>query len=156
LKTPYITVFLSVLIFVFGAVTILPGLQPAQNTDPAPASNQPKNLHVLSKDLTIRQVRAIMEDWTDALGADCSTCHVRDVANPEPGGRPRYDYADDSKQEKRTARVMYAMTADINTRYVSTVPNSGAPVTCGSCHRGHLSPEPYSKDDASAPAKTAK
>jgi hypothetical protein len=35
------------------------------------------------------------------------------------------------------------MTLDINQNYVSMVDSSGAPVTCGTCHRGHLEPEPW-------------
>jgi len=39
--------------------------------------------------------------------------------------------------------LMYTMTEDINKNYVSKVPSSEAPVTCGTCHRGHLGPEPF-------------
>lgn len=99
----------------------------------------PKNLKVLPSNLTIRQVRDIMNDWTDALGVDCDTCHVRDAADLGPNGRPRFNYADDSKQEKRTARVMNAMTQEINSQFLSKVPNSGIPISCSTCHRGHLS-----------------
>ncbi len=60
-----------------------------------------------------------------------------------PNGKPRLNYADDSKEEKATARKMYLMTEDINKNYVSKIDSSGAPVTCGTCHRGHLGPEPY-------------
>jgi hypothetical protein len=38
---------------------------------------------------------------------------------------------------------MYKMTEDINMNYVSKVPSSEVPVTCGTCHRGHLGPEPF-------------
>jgi hypothetical protein len=38
---------------------------------------------------------------------------------------------------------MYTMTEAINVDYVSKVPNSDEPVTCGTCHRGHLGPEPF-------------
>jgi hypothetical protein len=48
-----------------------------------------------------------------------------------------------SRPEKATARLMYKMTLDINENYVSMVDSSGAPVTCGTCHRGHLGPEPW-------------
>lgn len=148
--------YLSVLIPAFTAVACVvastPGLQAAQNPPSSSDSNQPKNLQVLSKDLTVRQVKEIMDEWTDALGVDCGTCHVRDAAHLLPNGRPRYDFANDSKQEKKIARVMYGMTGEINARYVSAVPNSGVPVTCGTCHRGHLSPAPFNSADESSPA----
>jgi hypothetical protein len=38
---------------------------------------------------------------------------------------------------------MYKMVEDVNGNYISMVENSGAGVTCGTCHRGHLSPEPF-------------
>ncbi len=106
-------------------------------------SKKPQNLKVLPSNLTIRQVRTIMDSWTDALGVDCDTCHVLNAKDLAPNGHPRMNYADDSKEEKKTARVMYTMVQAINANYISKIPNSGMPVGCGSCHRGHLSPEPF-------------
>jgi Photosynthetic reaction centre cytochrome C subunit len=118
---------------------------PQAQDHPAPTrvGHAPTNLQVLPNNLTEGQVRSIMENWATALGTDCSTCHVRDPRNLGPNGRPRFNYADDSREEKKTARVMYRMTQDINTNYLSKVPNSGLPVSCGTCHRGHLGPEPF-------------
>jgi cytochrome c5 len=159
LKLSYVPVLLAALIPATAAFIAAPAMQAAQSaaTAPAaaPADEAPKNLKVLSKDLTIHQVRDIMNDWTDALGVECSTCHVRDPNNLAPNGRPRFNYADDSKQEKRTARVMYAMTQEINSQFLSKVPNSGIPISCSTCHRGHLSPVPFNGDDDSAPAPAA-
>ncbi len=103
----------------------------------------PTNLKVLPKTLTGEQVHEIMEGWAAALGTHCGTCHAADPKNIGPNGRPRLNFADDSKQDKSTARLMFKMVQDINENYVSMVPNSGAPVTCGTCHRGHLGPEPF-------------
>jgi hypothetical protein len=114
------------------------GSPPPQREFPAPT-----NLKVLPKDLTGQLVRDIMEKWEGALGAHCSTCHTADPKNIGPNGRPRLNFADDSKEEKQTARLMYKMTESINVDYVSKVPNSDEPVTCGTCHRGHLGPEPF-------------
>lgn len=113
---------------------------PASGGPPHPA---PTNLKVLPKTLTGDQVHEIMEGWEAALGAHCNTCHTADPKNIGPNGRPRLDFADDSKPEKSTARLMFKMTEDINQNYVSMVDSSGAPVTCGTCHRGHLGPEPF-------------
>jgi Photosynthetic reaction centre cytochrome C subunit len=38
---------------------------------------------------------------------------------------------------------MVKMVEEINTQYVGKIENSGMPVTCGTCHRGHLDPPPY-------------
>ncbi len=113
---------------------------PAGGHPPAP---QPTNLKVLPKDLTGEQVHEIMHKWEAMLGAECSTCHAADPKNLGPNGRPRLNFADDSKKEKQTARLMLKMTEDINTNYISMVENSGVPATCGTCHRGHITPEPF-------------
>ncbi len=116
----------------------------------------PTNLQVLPKNLTGEQVHHIMHQWAAELGTECSTCHVADPKNVGPNGRPRMNFADDSKPEKSTARLMYRMTEEINSKYISMVDNSGMPVTCGTCHRGHLSPAPFTPkvedDDHDHPA----
>lgn len=114
------------------------GAPPEHRSFPAPT-----NLQVLPKDMTGEQVHAIMEQWEGQLGSGCRACHAVDKTNVGPNGRPRLNFADDSKEEKQTARLMYKMTEKINTDYVSMVPNSGQSVTCGTCHRGHLGPEEY-------------
>jgi hypothetical protein len=43
---------------------------------------------------------------------------------------------------KEIARLMYTMTEQINRDFIVKVEGSGLPVTCGTCHRGHVSPEP--------------
>lgn len=115
-----------------------PAPPPPPHTFPAPT-----NLKVLPKDLTGEQVHELMEGWEAALGGHCSTCHAADPKNIGPNGKPRLNFADDSKPEKSTARLMYKMVEDINKNYVSMVENSGTPVTCGTCHRGHLDPGPF-------------
>lgn len=122
-----------------------PAQQPPAGGPPPPPRDYPAptNLKVLPKNLTGQQVRDIMEKWEGSLGGHCSTCHTADPKNIGPNGRPRLNFSDDSKEEKQTARLMYTMTEAINVDYVSKVPNSDEPVTCGTCHRGHLGPEPY-------------
>jgi hypothetical protein len=89
-------------------------------------------------------VREIMEGWEGALGGNCATCHTADPKNIGPNGRPRLNFADDSKPEKQVARMMYKMTEDINGNYVSMIKeNSGITVTCGTCHRGKVTPDPF-------------
>jgi hypothetical protein len=100
----------------------------------------PTNLKVLPKTMTGEQVHQLMHQWEAALGTECSTCHAADPKNIGPNGRPRLNFADDSKPEKNTARLMYQMVEDINKNYVGKIDNSGVPVACGTCHRGHLDP----------------
>lgn len=103
----------------------------------------PTNLQVLPKGLTGDQVMGIMHKWEADLGVECSMCHASDPKNIGPNGRPRLNFADDSKKEKATARLMATMMEDINKNYVSKVEGEGGPVTCGTCHRGHAQPEAF-------------
>ena len=122
-----------------------PPQQPPGGPPPQWARNWPKptNLQVLPKDLTGQQVRDVMEGWAGSLGVHCDTCHAADPGKMGPNGRPRLNFADDSKPEKKTARLMFKMTNDINDNYVSMVDDGTAKVTCGTCHRGHLKPETF-------------
>lgn len=109
----------------------------------------PVNLKVLPKDLTGQQVHEIMEGWAGQLGVHCDNCHAADPSNIGPNGRPRLKFEDDSKDEKQMARIMYTMTEDIKQNYVKKVADMdkmespAAPLTCGTCHRGHLDPEAF-------------
>jgi len=111
----------------------------------------PTNLKVLPKDLTGQQVHEIMVQWEASLGIRCGSCHAEDPGNLDSDGRPRLNFAGDSKPMKGVARTMYLMTEEINKSYVAKIESSGAPVTCGTCHRGHLGPEPFviAPDDGS-------
>jgi hypothetical protein len=111
------------------------GAPPHHHDEPAPT-----NLQVLPKTMTGEQVHELMHKWEADLGAECSTCHAADPKNIGPNGKPRLNFADDSKPEKKSARLMYKMAQDINKNYVSMVENSGVEVSCGTCHRGHLDP----------------
>jgi cytochrome c553 len=128
--------------FVFAAA-----LAVAAQTPPPPHVHPPApvptNLQVLPKTMTGEQVHELMHKWEAALGTECSTCHAADPTRKAPNGRPMLNFADDSKPEKATARLMFRMVEEINTQYVSKVDNSGMPVSCGTCHRGHLEPEPF-------------
>jgi hypothetical protein len=119
-----------------------PGDRPMRNFPP------PTNLQVLPKDLTGRQVRDIMETWAGSLGVKCEFCHTADPKNVGPNGRPRMNFADDSKPDKQIARIMYTMTQQINRDTISKAMDldkdgMGSLVTCGTCHRGHEMPEEF-------------
>lgn len=124
---------------------------------PPPAAHEhghpaPTNLKVLPKDLTGDQVHDLMHEWEADLGVTCKTCHVENPKDIGPNGRPRMNYAADVRQEKASARIMYKMLEDINTNYVAKIEDSGMPVTCGTCHQGHLNPEPYTPENRPRPA----
>jgi len=152
LSLPAAVALLTAAVFAITTVAQAPQAAPPQQPPPRnfPA---PTNLKVLPKNLTGQQVRDIMEIWEGSLGAHCSTCHTADPKDIGPNGRPRLNFADDSKEEKSTARLMYQMTEDINKNYVSKVPSSDVPVTCGTCHRGHLGPEPYKIPEDDGPRR---
>ena len=137
------------------AVAVLANAQAAPQPGPPPGGGgqmrnnaAPTNLKVLPKDWTGRQVRDTMETWAGSLGVGCNNCHAADTSNPGPNGRPRMNFADDSKTDKNIARIMYTMTQQINADYISKVMDMdkdgmGSPVTCGTCHRGHKMPEAF-------------
>jgi len=139
---------------VFAAVCVLPsllsgsdsGVALAQTTAPAVAAKVrplPTNLQVLPRQMTGDQVHELMERWEAETGMHCNACHAAIPGAVGPTGKPRLNYADDSREEKATARQMYRMTEEINSKYIAKVPGSGAAVTCGTCHRGKMGPEPY-------------
>jgi photosynthetic reaction center cytochrome c subunit len=102
----------------------------------------PVNLQVLPKDISREQLIQIMNQWEGQLGVNCSFCHSRDEAASAQSGRPRLKFSDDGKEEKKTARLMYTMTQELNKKYISQI-NTADPVTCGTCHRGHEHPEDF-------------
>ncbi|HUX44389.1 MAG TPA: c-type cytochrome [Terracidiphilus sp.] len=119
--------------------------QPAvRSSSPRPAVYPaPTNLRALPKDLTGLQVHDIMEEWSGSLSVRCDSCHTEDPKNVGPDGSLRLDYADDSKPMKGMARMMYRMTEQINDDFITKIHGAGMPVTCGTCHRGRISPEPF-------------
>ena len=58
------------------------------------------------------------------LGVMCNDCHVAT------------DRSSDEKPEKLTARMMFSMVKDINSKF----PDGKAHVTCYTCHRGAQEP----------------
>lgn len=117
------------------------GPPPAYHQFPYP---KPTNLKVLPKDLTGDQVRQIMHGWAGSLGVHCDTCHAVDPHKIGPNGRPELNFPDDSKPQKSSARLMFKMVQDINGNYISMVTEKpDVKVTCGTCHRGHLDPQPF-------------
>jgi len=105
------------------------------------AQEAPKNLQVLPKDMSRREVFQVMRGFALGLGVRCTTCHVGEEGQPFS----TYDFASDDKAMKRKAREMLKMVGAINGTYLAELPNRREPnvgVTCVTCHRGVRRPEP--------------
>jgi len=124
----------------------------AAATPPAPPIySAPTNLKVLPRNMTGQQVHDIMEQWNVELGVRCGACHAEDPGIVTTDGPPRPALAEDSKALKEIARIMYTMTEQINTNYIVKVAGSSKPVTCATCHRGNIGPEPSNVQPAGGP-----
>jgi hypothetical protein len=97
-----------------------------------PAESVFKNIKILKGVTAGRLVNIMARGFSPALGVSCGFCHVIP------------DYDKDTKEEKQTARVMYAMVNGINADYLSKLPrDAGRPapvVNCSTCHRGMTRP----------------
>ena len=97
----------------------------------APAHSGPvrqssfENIKVL-KDMSDGDIRKEMMVWTEALGVQCSYCHVAG------------DFASDANPKKDTARKMATMVKTINKDFL------GGKASCILCHRGASTPDPDS------------
>ena len=99
-----------------------------------------KNLKVLPRDVSRQDLVLQMRQMAGGLGVRCGYCHS--------GGNPQtlegVDFASDSLETKRVARVMLRMTREINS---SMLPLTGrdttrlARVSCVTCHHGARRPE---------------
>ena len=96
-----------------------------------PAESVFKNIKILKGIPAGRLVNIMNMGFGRSLGVSCGFCHVPD----------KWDL--DDKEEKNTARLMFAMVQTINRDYMSKVPNDrGAQpvVNCFTCHRGNAKP----------------
>jgi hypothetical protein len=99
---------------------------------------KPQNLKVLPKDISTPELMDLMQAYNAQLGVECGFCHAGDQASR------KFNFVSDAKPEKVAARIMMTMTAELNAKYVSTIPGyMGNKVSCGTCHRGHSIPEEF-------------
>lgn len=106
------------------AVAVQKPIDPGPNTEPKPNTGPMKDLQVLSKKMSRKEVEAYMKnDVAKALGVKCSFCHVKD------------DYAA-PHEHKTVAREMMKMTNDISKSFFDGKPR----VTCFTCHQGKAEP----------------
>lgn len=100
-----------------------------------PGESQPahfKNLKVLPKNISDKELDKIMDNFNFALGVNCNFCHEKKKTTGTP-----YDYVSDLKPEKEIARNMMRMTNDINKKYFNFSKQKIVPetVTCITCHQ---------------------
>jgi len=95
----------------------------------SPAKSRPvqktsfDNIKVLT-DMSDADIRKEMMNWTEALGVQCSYCHVSG------------DFASDMNPKKETARKMATMVKAINKDFLA------GKAQCVLCHRGTAVPDP--------------
>jgi hypothetical protein len=85
------------------------------------------NLKVLHGIHSRDQLLNVMRGFTEALGVKCDFCHNSD------------NFASDEKIQKRTARVMIKMVANMDENYL--VGQQTEKATCFTCHRGASIPK---------------
>ncbi|HET9637028.1 MAG TPA: c-type cytochrome [Gemmatimonadaceae bacterium] len=112
-----------------GAAMVMRSIASRENQ---PAESVFKNIKIFKGVPAGRLVNIMNNGFGRSLGVSCGFCHV-------PG---KWDL--DDKEEKNTARLMFAMVQTINRDYISKVPHdSTGPqpvVNCFTCHRGEPRP----------------
>ena len=106
---------------------------PAQAQPPQPQVVDSPNVKILTG-LYAQQFQEEMNFITQALGVNCTTCHVRG------------NFASEEKPLKQTARRMLEMTRMINKQFFPDhKPKEGESVlgrvTCYTCHQGEQTPK---------------
>ena len=114
-----------------GAAAVMRSIAGRENQ---PAERVFKNIKILKGFPAGRLVNIMNMGFGRSLGVSCGFCHV-------PG---KWDL--DDKEQKNTARLMFAMVQTINRDYISKVPTDSARrspppvVNCFTCHRGNSRP----------------
>jgi hypothetical protein len=99
-----------------------------------------KNLKILPKNITEKQLDSVMHHFTNSLNVKCNFCHVRNDS------AKTWDYAADGNKHKLIARDMMRLTNEINDKYFDFTGgkrdlNAQLSVTCFTCHHGKKQPE---------------
>lgn len=104
-----------------------------------------KNLKVLPKDITEKQLDSLMDSYNRALKVSCDFCHAK--AKKDPFSlKPQNDELDFALDipMKEEARKMIRLTMDINKNYFHYDSTRRVEflnvVTCNTCHRGNPFP----------------
>lgn len=110
-----------------------------------------KNLKVLPKNITKKQMDSVMHHYTASLGKKCNFCHVR---NEETN---KLDFASDGNKHKLITRDMMRMTNKINKKYFQVAGRQSLDakllVTCYTCHHGAEEPEVKAPKEEKQPGR---
>jgi tetratricopeptide (TPR) repeat protein len=112
----------------------------ARQVSQVPTAGVPSQVPQATEAPAPRARRPNMQAIADALGVQCTYCHVAG-----PDASTRLDYRSDANPKKRIARMMIAMTADINASVPAAILKpAGETMTvhCVTCHRGRADPRP--------------
>jgi len=91
------------------------------------------NLQFFPKDISRQELMGIMRTFSFSVGVRCTSCH-----EAKPDGST--DFATDSKDMKKTARLMLQMVQNLNHDYIGKL--AGSPrVECATCHYGLSNPQ---------------
>lgn len=98
-----------------------------------------KNLKILPKDITEKQMDSVMDHFSRALNVGCEFCHVENKAKQE------MNYASDDNKHKLIARDMMLLTNSINDSFFNYTSEKRTitthlMVTCFTCHNGKKMP----------------
>src|SRR5260370_35343491 len=93
------------------------------------ARAEQKNVQLLTN-LSDWQLGGVMDNFTASLGVHCDFCHVRNEQTKA------WDFPNDAKQEKKTAREMIRRGLDVNEKNF----RGHTVVRCYTCHLGTESP----------------
>jgi hypothetical protein len=104
-----------------------------------------KNLKVLPKDISGRQLDSIMDSYNRALKVSCDFCHIapkKDMFSLDKTP-PQIDFALDNPM-KEEARRMMRLTIEINKNHFyfdsTKRPEFLNVISCNTCHRGNPYP----------------
>jgi len=103
-----------------------------------------KNLKILPKDITEKQMDSVMDHFSRALNVGCDFCHVDNKAKQE------MDFASDDNKHKLIARDMMILTNSINDSFFNYTGQKRTittelMVTCFTCHNGKKMPDAQPK-----------
>jgi len=109
-------------IFVLSLVLLVAVFVVPAKSRPVPQTSF-ENIKVLT-DMSDSDIRKEMMNWTEALGVQCSYCHVSG------------DFASDTNPKKEVSRKMATMVKAINKDFLA------GKAECVLCHRGAAVPNP--------------
>ncbi len=133
---------------VLASTALFAVLAPAQARGQFPEDY--KNLKVLPKTTTKKELLGTMKGFAIGLGVRCTHCHV----GVEGADFSTFDFASDERPPKELARQMLKMVRDLNANTIAKL-NTGREkrleVQCATCHRGKNIPPPYDMPTPPAP-----